>query len=229
MADTRPADDPVTALANLQKQVDDLQSTLLARVARMPTGTVMGTLLAAAPANTLLLNGSAVTRATYPVLWQWVQDNSLVKTGLFTNGDGSTTFGLPDFRGRVLLGAGTLAVGATVGADTITLSTAQMPSHGHSVTIQSVGDHGHGLSGDGGNHGNHNGGLDTIASALQGYQDFFHGVASNTGVGNAGHSHGGGTGGGGGHSHTVNQSNAGSGSAIDVRQSSIAINWIIWA
>lgn len=229
MADTRPADDPTTALAALQKQVDDMQATLLARASRLPTGTFMGTLLAAAPAGTLLLDGSAPLRATYPVLWQWVQDNGLVKAGLFTNGNGSTTFGLPDFRNLVLRGAGTSAVGALVGADSITLTTAQMPSHAHSVTVASVGDHGHGISGDGGNHGNHNdGSAVTEASALQGYQDHFFSVAGSTTIGNSGHSHSGGTNYGGGHSHTVNQSTVGSGSAIDVRQASVAVSWVIW-
>lgn len=228
MADDRPAPDPVQQLAELKKEFDDFKSTVLARVSRLPTGMIMGTFLAAAIPDTLLLQGQTVSRTDYPGLWQWVQDNSRVTANLFTNGDGSSTFGLPDLRNRVLVGAGAVALGTYLGADSINLSVAQMPAHGHSVTINSVGDHGHGLSGDAGNHGNHNGGLDTIASALQGYQDFFHGVASNTGVGNAGHSHGGGTGGGGGHSHTVNQSNAGSGSAIDVRQAGICVNYMIW-
>lgn len=240
MADTRPADDPTTALADLQKQFDDLKSTLLARSSRLPTGTVAGTLLAAAPAGTLLLDGSAPARATYPALWQWVQDNGLVKTGLFTNGDGSSTFGLPDFRGRVLVGAGALAPGATVGTDSVTLATANLPSHNHNVAVanhdqhdHAVGGHTHSTAAAGGNHGFHNAGALTEASALPGSQDHFFTVASNTGVGNSAHAHDVGVAGddvflSSVSPHVVSQTAVGSGAAFDNRPASVAVNWLIW-
>lgn len=56
----------------------------------------------------------------------------------FGGGDGSTTFTLPDFRGRALVGAGTgtslsaRTLGQTLGAETHTLTVAEMPSHTHS-------------------------------------------------------------------------------------------------
>lgn len=57
--------------------------------------------------------------------------------GTTYGGDGQSTFALPDFRGRVPIGAGQGAglsnriIGETGGQETITLSTANMPSHSH--------------------------------------------------------------------------------------------------
>jgi len=101
--------------------------------------------------DTLVCNGQVVSRSTYARLWSWVQTNSLVKTGLFTSGDGSTTFGLPDWRGRTALGAGVFAgvtynVGDLVGAASQVLSTAQMPSHDHNVAVAAHGTHDHSIS-----------------------------------------------------------------------------------
>lgn len=56
----------------------------------------------------------------------------------FGDGDGSTTFTLPDLRGRAAIGAGTgvglsaRVPGARIGAETHTLSVSEMPSHTHS-------------------------------------------------------------------------------------------------
>jgi microcystin-dependent protein len=240
VADDRPADTTTDAVAGLQAQVDDLKSTLLARVSRCPTGTIEPTILTAAKADTLIMNGASVSRTDYPVLWQWVQDNSLIVAGLFTVGDGSTTFGLPDFRGQAVIGAGTLAVGAKVGADSVTLSIANLPSHGHSVSVanhdqhdHAVGGHTHSTGAAGGNHGFHNVGSVTEASALAGSQDHFFSVAADTGGGNAAHSHSVGTAGddvflNSVSPHVVTQTAVGSGTAFDNRPASIAVNWLIW-
>ena len=43
--------------------------------------------------------------------------------------------GTPDLRNRFIVGAGsTYSVGATGGADTVTLTVSQIPSHRHSIT-----------------------------------------------------------------------------------------------
>lgn len=55
---------------------------------------------ATAPTGWLECDGSAVSRATYARLFTAVSTT-------WGTGDGSTTFNLPDFRGRVLLGKGT--------------------------------------------------------------------------------------------------------------------------
>jgi microcystin-dependent protein len=54
------------------------------------------------------------------------------------------TNGTPDLRNRFIVGAGdTYAVGATGGADSVTLTEAQMPAHTHSGSTDSAGDHNH--------------------------------------------------------------------------------------
>ena len=69
-----------------------------------------------------------------------VNDNQALFSvlGVTYGGDGMTTFGVPDLRGRLVVGAGTGAgltarlVGQTGGSETATVSTAQMPAHTHS-------------------------------------------------------------------------------------------------
>ncbi len=57
--------------------------------------------------------------------------------GTIYGGDGRTTFGLPDLRGRIPIHAGTgpglspRRLGAKGGAENVTLTVNQMPSHGH--------------------------------------------------------------------------------------------------
>lgn len=59
--------------------------------------------------------------------------------GTIYGGDGRTTFGLPDLRGRVPIHQGSgpgLAqrrLGANGGAEQVTLTAAQLPSHGHEL------------------------------------------------------------------------------------------------
>ncbi len=93
----------------------------------LPAGSIIQWGGAAAPVNWLLCDGSAVSRTTYASLFAAVGTS-------YGTGDGSTTFNLPDLRGRVPVGKnggsfGTL--GATGGAETVTLTEAQMPSHTH--------------------------------------------------------------------------------------------------
>ncbi len=62
--------------------------------------------------------------------------------------------GTPDLRNRFIVGAGgAYGVGDTGGADSVTLTAAQMPTHNHSATTASAGAHTHGGStGNGGGH-----------------------------------------------------------------------------
>jgi len=59
--------------------------------------------------------------------------------GTTYGGDGRTTFGLPDLRGRVTLQQGNgpgltnRALGAKGGTETNTITTNQLPAHGHSI------------------------------------------------------------------------------------------------
>lgn len=97
-----------------------------------------------APPGFLLAEGQAVSRTTYPALF--------AKYGTkFGKGDGSTTFNLPNPNDKFLIGKSiTRPVGTTGGAETHTLTTGQMPSHGHGVTDSG---HAHGVYDPGHGHG----------------------------------------------------------------------------
>ena len=80
----------------------------------------------------LLCDGRAVSRTVYSELF------SLIGT-IYGAGDGSTTFNLPDVKGRVIVGQDETddnfkTLGAKIGEKEVTLTIAQMPSHsGHVV------------------------------------------------------------------------------------------------
>ncbi len=110
-----------------------------------PTGVVLPFAGAAAPTGWLLCDGATVSRTTYATLFASIGTT-------YGAGDGSTTFALPDLKGRVPAGKEAAAsrltsagsgvdgstLGATGGAETHTLSTAQMPSHGHPTRISTA-------------------------------------------------------------------------------------------
>lgn len=95
-----------------------------------PSGVIEMYGAAVAPTGYLLCDGSAVSRTTYASLFAVIGTTWGV-------GDGSTTFNVPDYRGRAPIGAGTGAgltartLAATGGEETHTLTTAEMPSHDH--------------------------------------------------------------------------------------------------
>lgn len=70
-----------------------------------------------------------------------VQNQALFSLlGTTYGGDGRTTFGLPDLRGRAIVGTGqapglqTYLQGQRAGTESVTLSLDQMPNHGHTVS-----------------------------------------------------------------------------------------------
>ncbi len=63
----------------------------------VPAGALIGWPFNIAPTGYLECNGAAVSRATYPALF------AVIGT-MYGNGDGSTTFNLPDYRGEFLRG-----------------------------------------------------------------------------------------------------------------------------
>lgn len=116
--------------AKMNEIRDDLNS-LIASVAYVaPTGVVLPYSGSSAPTNWLLCDGSAVSRTTYATLF------ALIGT-TFGVGDGSTTFNVPDLRGRVPVGVGTgsgltlRTLAATGGEETHVLTATEMPAHTH--------------------------------------------------------------------------------------------------
>lgn len=113
-----------------------------------------------APSGFLLCDGSAVSRTTYSILFGVIGTT-------FGVGDGSTTFNLPDLRGRVPAGKDNMGgsaasrltsttmspdgntLGATGGAQTHTLVTSEMPAHAHRIWSSSGGGSGSTVAGFG--------------------------------------------------------------------------------
>lgn len=116
----------------------------------VPAGAVMPYAGGSTPGGWLLCNGQAVSRTTYAALFAACGT-------IYGAGDGSTTFNVPDLRGRVAAGedpgnaTGRLAAavsgsvsaatrGNAGGEEAHTLTTAEMPAHTH--TQQGGGDGG---------------------------------------------------------------------------------------
>lgn len=104
--------------------------------ASMPTGSVTQFAGSTAPAGWLFCDGSAVRRTTYAALFAVIGTT-------FGAGDGSTTFNLPDTRGRAPIGAGTgsgltaRTLGGTVGTETHLLTGAESGTSVHNHTQNS--------------------------------------------------------------------------------------------
>lgn len=99
----------------------------------VPTGTIMYSLTLNMGNGWLLADGSEVSRTTYAALFAEIGTR-------YGDGDGSTTFNLPDIRGRSPIGAGTGSGlsfrdinAATVGEENHSLTISEMPSHNHTL------------------------------------------------------------------------------------------------
>lgn len=93
----------------------------------LPSGTVTAFAGGSAPSDWLLCDGSAVSRSVYADLFSAIGTT-------YGAGDGSTTFNLPDLRGRAVFGKGTHAdVDALNDSDGITTVANRRPKHQHTV------------------------------------------------------------------------------------------------
>lgn len=168
------------------------------------------------PSGWLWCDGSAVSRETFPALF------TMLGTA-FGAGNGTTTFNLPDFRGRVPAGRDNMGVGdagrltffgavartlaGVLGSAAHVLSLGQMPSHNHPGSQTDT-------------QGNHSHALNLPASGLlgaglgfvQGVQQFTRDVYTNVA---------------GAHAHNVTVATAGSNEAHTNAQPTIIVNYII--
>jgi len=112
----------------------------------IPAGTLLPTGRTTAPTGYLLCDGSAVSRTTYSALFTAISTR-------FGSGDGSTTFNVPDMRGRVAIGLGTHGDVDVIGDnDGVTLAnrtpkhyhmTDDPGTHTHTAATGSSGSHSH--------------------------------------------------------------------------------------
>lgn len=131
----------------------DLATVGQAASAGLPVGAIVDFAGSVAPANYLLCYGQAVSRSEYAELFAAIG----VTYGI---GNGSTTFNLPDCRGRVSAGKDDMggasadrltspvngdALGGVGGAQSISLTADQMPIHTHSGTTAENGAHTHAI------------------------------------------------------------------------------------
>jgi microcystin-dependent protein len=143
----------------------------------VPAGTISATISPSAPTGWLFHNQTVIgAESSYPALWAvapagWKSGSNLV---------------IPNMADRFMIQAGTTALGSTGGANSITLTSANLPTHTHtmnhdhpagttssesaththtinhdhpSVTTSSGGSHSHGVSGGGAFLANNGGGV----------------------------------------------------------------------
>lgn len=119
-----------------QKAVKAYIDALGGITALVPTGAILAYGAATAPSEFLLCDGSAVSRATYSTLF------AILSTS-YGVGDGSTTFNLPNLKGRFPLGYTASATTkvftfASRSSDTITVTGADNHAHNEIQTGQAV-------------------------------------------------------------------------------------------
>lgn len=110
--------------SNIQTQFDNLVT--------VPSGVISQFAGSSAPTGWLICDGSAVSRSTYATLFG-------ILSTTYGSGDGSTTFNLPNLKGKVAVGKDSSqtefdTLGETSGEKAVTLTVNQMPSHDHTLT-----------------------------------------------------------------------------------------------
>lgn len=140
-------------LSNAKASIDSKVAEVIVIPPAVLPGTVFDYAGTTAPEGYLFIHGQAVSRTTYAALFAVIGTT-------YGAGDGSTTFNLPDARGRVVAGkddmggsaasrltnSGTgnsgingATLGATGGTDRHTLTTGQLASHSHGSITDAYG------------------------------------------------------------------------------------------
>lgn len=89
-----------------------------------------------APEDWVLCDGSMLSVSTYQALFAVL--------GTTYGGDGVSTFGVPDLRGRIISGDGQLTggqnypLGSKGGVEEVALQVANMPAHSHTFNVNSA-------------------------------------------------------------------------------------------
>lgn len=113
----------------------------------IPAGTLHFSASPIAPTGYLICNGAAVSRSEYPTLFTAIGT-------VWGAGDGSTTFNVPDYRGRMPIGVGqttglkdrddadiagsTYALGDKDGEENVVLISAELPEHEHQMFVDAT-------------------------------------------------------------------------------------------
>jgi microcystin-dependent protein len=159
-----------TTLRGVLDNLDDaVYAVETANVLAMPAGSLIPFAGATEPVGWLFCYGQQISRAAYSALFTAIGTTYGV-------GDGSTTFNLPDLRGRIplckdnlggtsanrVVAAAADTLGGNGGTETHTLTTAEIPAHTHpgiGTTNNSYGGGASGaLNGTGGSTGSNAGG-----------------------------------------------------------------------
>lgn len=122
----------------LPNDLNAIQDYIDAQIALVTSASLPGdlrvTARATAPDGWLICQGQAVSRATYAALYAALGGAA----SRWGQGNGSSTFNVPNLIGRALIGAGTggggvstRLVGESGGVETHVLTVAEMPAHTH--------------------------------------------------------------------------------------------------
>ena len=133
------AQEPAINDTNLNQMQLNIENAINAQVSgdTLPVGCIVPFTSDTVPENWLLCDGSAVSRTDYALLF------SIIGT-TYGVGDGSTTFNLPNLKGRVAVGKDSTqtefdSLGETGGEKTHTLTVDEMPSHDHGIGLVGIG------------------------------------------------------------------------------------------
>lgn len=102
-----------------------------------PTGAITAYAAATAPTGWLLADGTAVSRATYSALFTVISTT-------YGAGNGTTTFNVPNLKGKIPVGFNSAetefdVLGETGGEKTHVLTVAELAAHAHTLSIASEG------------------------------------------------------------------------------------------